>query len=270
MKPSIPHVPLSPRELGELAQLLFKWPARQAPRLALPFFIFIAAIVQAGMLILFSISYKAPSETLPVSPQIYFLPVDSMASRLLAPWLEANDPASFSPIRAAQTAVPAPPPLQYRPSYEEPPPPLRPLPAETPGTMQPPALPLTGVMPLRIPFVGSATNLPPAVKSLTTVQWRDDLAGRIPASEMLPTPVPVTLDASPSLFQVGISAEGRPMHCVLLESSGDPSSDESARIWIMARRFQPSESDSWGRVLVLWGSPSAGVTSKPSPSSPKP
>ena len=67
MKPVIPRVPLSPRELGELAQLLFEWPVRQSPRLALPFFIFVAALVQAGMFLLFSISYRTPSETRPLA-----------------------------------------------------------------------------------------------------------------------------------------------------------------------------------------------------------
>jgi len=59
----------------------------------------------------------------------------------------------------------------------------------------------------------------------------------------------------PAVYEVGVNPEGMPVHCVLMESSGDPASDEAAHIWIMARRFQPQpvEAISWGRVLVLWG-----------------
>jgi len=52
-----------------------------------------------------------------------------------------------------------------------------------------------------------------------------------------------------------VSPEGLPMHCVLLDSSGDPESDEAGSVWIHAQRFQPADKDSWGRVLLLWGSP---------------
>ena len=139
MTPGMPRVPLSPKEL---AQLLFEWPIRQSPRLALPTCILFAAIVQTGMIVLFSISYNSPSEGVPTVPQIYFLPPDSPAARQLDPWLEANDPAIFSPLRAVHDALLSPPPLKYRPSYEESPPPLRPLPPEVAAPMNPPQLPL--------------------------------------------------------------------------------------------------------------------------------
>jgi hypothetical protein len=262
MKPVIPRVPLSPRELGELAQLLFEWPVRQSPRLALPFFIFVAALVQVGMFLLFSISYRTPSETRPAAPTVYFLPPDSAAARQLAPWLEANDPAAFSPIRASRAAVPEAPPLRYRPSYEEPPPPLRALPDEPPVVMQPPALPLTGAMKANSPVFGNLTNAPAAIFRTTIVQWKDALACRIPADGVTAPPSPASTGVMPALYQVGIAPEGIPLHCVLLESSGDSASDEAARIWIMAQRFQPAEAESWGRVLVLWGTPaSAGSKS---------
>ncbi len=111
------------KEIEELAHLLFEWPIRQAPRLAFPFCIFVAAILQGGMIILFSITYQPPSERLPSDPQIYFLPTDSPFARQITPWLEANDPSVFSPQHATRAALPPPPPLAYRPSYEEPPPP---------------------------------------------------------------------------------------------------------------------------------------------------
>ena len=283
--PHLPKVPITPRELGELAQLLFEWPIQQAPRLALPLFILLAAIMQASVMILFSISYKEPSEKFPPPPQIYFLPADSAAARQLAPWLEANDPAVFSPLHAARNAFPSPPPLKYRPSYEDPPPPLRPLPATTPEgaeAIQPPMIPISeGLCRQQMSEITATqslqtTNVPtrPAVGSSgatgTIVRWQDELADRkeLPApqgpqglggpvgqlaSRLQEPPMAVTTGAQAPLYQVAISPEGIPTHCVLIDSSGDPKSDEAGRVWIMARRFQPAASSSWGRVLMLWG-----------------
>jgi hypothetical protein len=258
-----PRLP-GPKELGDLAHLLFEWPIRQAPRLALPFFILVAAVIQAAMIFLFSINYHQPAVKHTASAQIYFIPADSAVARRLDPWLEANDPAVFSPQMAARAALPSPPPLGYRPSYEEPPPPLRPLPAERPVEIRPP-IPATLPPPphkSRVPLPASVTTGPPAS---TTVQWEDELQGRIPTGGGIP--VQAAAAAGPSLYQVGIGAGGMPMHCVLLEGSGDAALDQAGRVWILARRFQPSENDVWGRVRILWGSPSAnkppGTTSTP-------
>ena len=260
-----PRLP-GPKELGDLAHLLFEWPIRQAPRLALPFFILVAAVIQAAMIFLFSISYHQPAVKHPASAQIYFIPADSAIARHLDPWLEANDPAVFSPQMAARAALPSPPPLGYRPSYEEPPPPLRPLPEERPAPILPPFPPpfsppfSPSPQKSRVSSPASVTSDPPAS---TAVHWEDSLQGRIPTGGGIPLQ---GAGAGPSLYQVGIGAGGMPMHCVLLEGSGDAALDEAGRVWILARRFQPSETDVWGRVRILWGSPSAktpGTTSTP-------
>ena len=271
--PLIPKVPLSPRELRELAhlaQLAFEWPIRQAPRLMLPLCILVAGILQAMTMVLFSISYLAPSEKMPDVPLFYFLPTDSASARQLAPWLEANDPAAFSPLRAARTASPSLPPLKYRPSYEEPPPALLPLRSETASQIEPP-------LPPAIASHQRATKLPasPAVgvtgtRLSTVVRWKDDLESRhlVEDSSSATGPVSTTGNVQPALYEVGVDADGRPIHCVLMETSGDPSSDETARVWIMARRFHPQsgESMSWGRVLVFWGTGSHSAVAPASPS----
>ena len=285
--PLLPKVPLTPRELGELAQLLFEWPIKQAPRLALPLFILLAAVMQASVIVLFSIAYKEPAEKIPAPPQIYFLPADSAAARQLAPWLEANDPAVFSPLHAARDAFPSPPPLKDRPSYEDPAPPLRPLPASTPtpGAVQPPMIPTIGGLRRQ---QTSATQVPaqttntmntesspepkaPVTSALpatgTIVRWQDELAARVPqtTSPGLSAPLAVTPGAQPPLYQVAVSPEGIPTHCVVIDSSGDPRSDEAGRVWIMAQRFQPTASSSWGRVLILWGAGAPAATAATNP-----
>lgn len=158
--PRLPKHPPTPRELGELAQLLFEWPIRRAPRLALPFFIIVAGLIQATVMILFSIHYGVPEEKIPPQPRFYFLPPESPVARKISPWLEAHDPSVFSPLRATEKAVPAAPPLSYRPSYEDPPPPLRPLPGVGEAVSGPPDLPPTTEI-MKPSATGAILPLPP-------------------------------------------------------------------------------------------------------------
>jgi hypothetical protein len=263
--PKLPRVPLDPRELGELAKLMFEWPIRRAPRLTLPLCIILAAAVQTAMVVIFSIGYEAPAGRLPIAPRFYFLPPDSAAARQLGAWLDANDPALFSPGRATASAVPPPPPLKYRPSYEEPPPPLHPLPQEEDAIIAPPQMPVSTMAAsgstLRVPHSPVTPGASPSLKQtdkaspMATVQssasWMDDLSDRIPAGDT-GKPMPQLPAPKPSLYQVAVGPEGMPLHCILTDSSGDASADEAGRIWIMSRRFQPAQMTSWGRVLIPW------------------
>ena len=254
MMPSLPRVPLTPRDLGGLAHLLFEWPIRQAPRLTLPLCILLAAIVQGFMIFLFSISYKAPSSPRPESPQVYFLPPDSKAANRLIPWLEANDPAVFSPQRAAGEALP---------------------PEELPA-LQPPPLPVDagvsgglvglGRKAVRAPAASSHAADP---KAETVVHWEDDLSGRVLVTPELlhglpnPSAFPHGRGAQePSLYQVAVNEEGIPAHNVLIGTSGDATSDEAGRIWIQSARFQPSDHVTWGRVIIIWGAGTKDVGTK--------
>lgn len=243
-------VPLTPREFGELAQLLFEWPIRRAPRLALPFFILMAMFMQAGVIFLFSIRYGVPAGRLPESPRFYFIPSGSEAANRLAPWLEANDPSIFSPSRATAAAVPAPPPLRYRPSYEEPPPPPRPLPPEKERTLEPPELPLVGEASRGIRSKPAA--IPVLQSGKTTVQWMDGLSNRSPSEPESAPQVGFTGAVEPSSYQVGVASDGEILCCVLTASSGDPAIDDSGRSWILSRKFPPEKGVSWGRVLIHW------------------
>lgn len=261
--PKLPKVPLDPRELGEFAKLMFEWPIRRSPRLALPLCMILAAVVQAAMVVIFSISYEVPAGRLPIAPRFYFLPPDSEAARKISAWLDANDPALFSPGRATATAVPPPPPLKYRPSYEEPPPPLHPLPREGQGEILPPQLPISAMAgpgsvlrpprqpsPLASP-VSKELGIRAESVAASPATWMDDLSGRIPAGET-GTTMPQFAAPKPSMYQAAVGPEGIPRHCILIDSSGDAAADEAGRAWIMTRRFQPSQTASWGRVLIPW------------------
>jgi hypothetical protein len=268
--PRLPQHPPTPRELGELAQLLFEWPIRRAPRLALPFFIVVAGLIQAVVVVLFSIHYGVPGEQVPPQPRFYFLPPDSPVAQKIGPWLEAHDPSVFSPLRATERAVPAPPPLRYRPSYEDPPPPLRPLPALADAPSGPPDLPLAGEAshPGAVPGAAVPTPARTPAPDITAVRWMDGLGTRLPADEGAKSPPPSPRGSTiprPSLYQVAVGPEGVPLSCVLTEASGHPGADESGRIWILARRFTPADGITWGRALLDWNGAPAPSPSQANP-----
>jgi len=276
--PRLPKVPTSPRELGELAQLLFEWPIRQAPRLTLPLCILLAALIQTAIVVIFSISYEAPSAKLALAPRFYFLPPDSASARQLGAWLDGNDPALFAPGRATASALPPPPPLKYRPSYEEPPPPLLPLPEIGVQQMEPPIPPSSFTSPKSAGTAegGALRRSSPSPIAPTPVaaappriRWLDELAARRPegTGATLPSLPPGMSGTKPSLYQVAVGPEGFPMHCTLTDSSGNAEVDESGRAWIMASRFQPAETLSWGRVLIPWeaAEPKSQAKAKPTP-----
>jgi len=266
--PRLPKVPTSPRELGELAQLLLEWPIRQSPRLALPLCILMAAVVQTAIVVIFSISYEAPSAKPALAPRFYFLPPDSACARQLRPWLDGNDPALFAPGRATASALPPPPPLQYRPSYEEPPPQLLPLPESVEQPVEPPIPPASFTSPKSAgtaeggalrrsspsPIASTPAPAPAPAAAPPRVRWLDELAARHPegSGATLPSLPPGMSGTRPSLYQVAVGPEGLPMHCTLTDSSGNAEVDESGRAWIMGSRFQPANTLSWGRVLIPW------------------
>jgi len=264
-----PKHPPSPRELGELAQLLFEWPIRRAPRLTLPFCILVAAVIQAAVIFLFSIHYSTAVERFSQPPSFYFLPPDSAIARRIAPWLEAHDPSVFSPLRATEMAVPPPPPLKYHPSYEDPPPPLKALPEETGVMAVPPPLPYNGEE-LRVPGNAPTLRVAPPVRrsgdSSSAVRWLDGLAGRSLTGDTdssLP-PVPAKV-ATPSVYEVAVGRDGIPLSCVLTEASGDEATDASGRRWIISRRFTSSDALTWGRVFLDWNGIPAPAESPKTP-----
>jgi len=128
--PRLPAHPPTPRELGELAQLLFEWPIRRSPRLTLPLCILAATLVQAGVIVLFSIQYGKPKEKTPPQPRFYFLPgrfARRTKNRALA--RSARSFCLFSPAChgagiARSTAAPVP--AQLRGSAATPPPAAKP------------------------------------------------------------------------------------------------------------------------------------------------
>jgi hypothetical protein len=239
-----------------LTTLLFEWPIKQAPRLALPFFILLAAFFHLSTIYLFNIVYQPSHVSKPAPAQIFFLLPNSSMSQQLSPWLRANDPSIFSPLKTVQQART---PLSAS-IYEAGPVSLllRPLPAlakKDASDLLPPTTEIT----LPSSLVAAQTSPPTirasSIQQATTIQLLDPLSAR--SADKLGTPsLPpaVTLPLSPTTLTLNIDAEGIPRHVIISQSCGNAAVDEAASRWAMNANFAPADHETWGQLLVIWGS----------------
>ncbi|OHE77631.1 MAG: hypothetical protein A3F67_10180 [Verrucomicrobia bacterium RIFCSPHIGHO2_12_FULL_41_10] len=258
--------------------MLFEWPLKTSPRLALPLFLLLAVILHVSTIFLFNIVYDPPQVTKPVSAQILFLLPGSPASEKLSSWLQANDPAIFSPLKTAAAVRPKITPYIYQSHYILPLP-LRPLPSQEEKSIEPllPSNSEITVPPTLDPALFFPTNTfyadtnlnstkqqwnlsnPQEILSIptkkTSVRFFDNLTQRLP---LVPLEAPVYPDSittplRPTELTINIDAEGIPRHAIIRQSSENPLADETATHWVMAQHFTPSSHENWGHILVLWG-----------------
>ena len=234
---------------------LFNSPIKQAPRLALSFFILLAALFHLSTIYLFKIVYTPSHVSKPVPAQVFFLAPSSPSSEQLSCWLKSNDPSIFSPLKTIQAArLPIPSSI-----YDPKPAPLslRPLPIsqkDPAGDLLPPTD--QAAMPSLLPRNTAPTptgNITPTKKN-TTIQLSDPLSIRISGSlgaPALPYEIPPSLP--PTTLTLNINAEGIPRHVIVSKSCGNAVADEIASSWAMTLHFSKADDETWGTLLVLWG-----------------
>lgn len=243
---------------AKLTLLLFEWPLKTAPRLALPLFIFLAAFLHLSTIYLFNIAYEVPRGNKSMAAQVFFLLPTSTASQQLAPWLEANDPAIFSPLKIVQANRPKIPSSIYQ--LSQPAPVLRPLPpaeADKMDSLLPPAHEI--VTPSFFSSDHSSTEQTTAlsIPKITTVCLLDTLATRAPQPPAVlgypSLPPTITTPLAPTLLKANVDAAGIPRHVMILQSSGNDTADEAATHWFMTTHFAPANEETWGTLLIFWG-----------------
>ncbi len=229
---------------------------KQAPRLALPFFILLAALFHLSTIYLFNIVYQPSHVSKPVPAQILFLLPNSSMSQQMSSWLRANDPSIFSPLKTVQQTRP---PLSS--SIYEPGPvslPLRPLPAlekKDPTDLLPPPDEITLPSSLLVDNTSSAPVVTPSIQQATTIQLLDPLSTRSAGKLGTPSlPPEVNLPLPPTKLTLNIDAEGTPRHVIVAQSCGNPAADEAASRWAMSSHFASADHETWGNLLVVWGS----------------
>lgn len=229
---------------------------KQSPRLALPFFILFAGLLHLSTIYLFNIVYQPSHVSKPVPAQVLFLLPNSSMSQQVSSWLRANDPSIFSPLKTVQQIR-----TPLSSSIYEPGPvslPLRPLPAlekKDPTDLLPPPNEITLPSSLLLDNISPKPVVAPSIQQATTIQLLDTLSTR--SVEKLGTPsLPpeVSLSLPPTTLTLNIDAEGIPRHVIVSQSCGNAAADEAASRWAMGARFAPADHESWGNVLVVWGS----------------
>ena len=239
--------------------MLFEWPLKTSPRLSLPLFILLAALLHLSTIFIFNIVYQPTHVTKPIAAQILFLLPGSPASLQLSSWLQANDSSIFSPLKTAESVRRNVDPDIYQ-THHSVPLPLHPLPLQESQTIEPP-LPSASN-----PSVISSENTQPISdepqteqgtqrKITTVVHFLNGLSERVPNHPFTPplTPDSISTPLPPTELTLNIDAAGIPRHAIIFHSSGNPLADETATRWAMSQHFTPSSHDSWGHLLILWG-----------------
>ncbi len=243
----------------EAREIFFSQQIKAAPRIALPLFILLAALLHLSTIYLFNIVYQVPRVSKPRAAQVFFLLPGSSSSGQISSRLQAHDPAIFSPLKTIQAHRVSTPPDLYRSSQ---PPPLHLLPSEAAIVVRPPLLPVhETILPpsTLVSYKESsavASSAPSQALRKTTVSFLNELAPRalMISSSVPPLPESVTTPLPPTTLRANVDAEGIPRHAIIVNSSGNADADEAATHWVMACRFAPATHETWGNLIILWGS----------------
>ncbi|MBM3856608.1 MAG: hypothetical protein FJ390_01435 [Verrucomicrobia bacterium] len=234
---------------------LFNSPIKNAPRLALPFFILLAALFHLSTIYLFKIVYAPSHLSKPVPAQVFFLAPNSPSSQQISCWLKSNDPSIFSPLKTIQAARLPIPSSIYDPKPASPA--LRPLPISQ-KDLAADLLPPTDQAALPSFVSPNTTAIPAAsikpIQQKTTIQLSDPLSARIAGALGTPLlPSEATLPLPPTKLTLNIDAEGIPRHVIVSQSCGNAAADEVASRWAMTLSFTKTDHETWGTLLVIWG-----------------
>lgn len=228
---------------------------KQAPRLALPFFIFLAALLHFSTIYLFKIVYQPSHVSKPIPAQVLFLPPHSLSSEQMTHWLKSNDSSIFSPLKTIQAIRPTIPASLYEPEPAALPlHPLPPLPQKEESVLLPPTSEPS--IPVLVP---NATSPPPtatssAVQQATTIELPPPLSTRLLKTLSPPSlPPEASLPLPPTKLTLNIDPTGTPIHVFVSQSCGNQLVDEAASRWAMTLHFSPAADDTWGTLLLLWG-----------------
>ncbi len=227
---------------------------KEAPRLALPFFILLAALFHLSTIYLFKIVYQPSHVSKPVPAQVLFLPPNSSFSQQISFWLKANDPSIFSPLKTVQATRSPLPDSIYEPGPASLP--LRALPLLQKNSTN--LLPPSNEPVLPSALTHDTTIIPvaepPPRQQMTTIQLLDPLSTRTTLTLGTPSiPPAVPLPLPPTKLTLNVDTDGIPHHVIILQSCGNTTADEAATRWAMNIRFGKADHETWGTLIVVWG-----------------
>jgi len=237
--------------------LLFSWDSPRGRRTVLAAFLVVSLMAHALCFYVFQIVYPTPVALLPPPGRVTFITPDSEEGRTLLRWIDAEDPAvAFTTYPAPGARLGALPKTEHLPSYSAVEPILKELPPLKPDLRIPSSRP-PGAVHSIARTTASARGIP-----RTYISFSKELdefgTPRVPQSGLVTSSeeTPETLR-----FRVAVNDLGEIRYCFPINSSGDPTLDEQARLQVVRSRFspdrqidKPGSSLIWGMATIQWGS----------------
>ena len=252
--------------------LLFDWDSPRGRKTTLATFLVLSLMAHALCFYVFQIVYPAPVALLPPPGRVTFIAPYTEEGRSLLRWIDAEDPAvAFTTDPPPGAALGALPKTEHLPSYSTVEPILKELPPLKADLRIPSSRPPSAVKSI------SRTTTAPRGASRTYISFSKELdelgAPTVPKSGFGTSneETPETLR-----FRVAVNDLGEIRYCFPVNSSGDPTLDEQARLQIIRTRFLQNRQTAtktgssliWGTATIQWGSdvarperaPAANVT----------
>jgi len=238
--------------------LLFGWDSPRWRRTTLATFLVLSLMAHALCFYVFQIVYPAPVALLPPPGRVTFITPNSEEGRTLLRWIDAEDPAvAFTTDPAPGARLGVLPKTEHLPSYSTVEPVLMELPPLKPDLRIPSSRPPGTVKST------SRTTTSPRGASRTYIFFSKEL-------DQFGTPTMPQFGFGTSdgetpetlRFRVAVNDLGEIRYCFPVNSSGNPTLDEQARLQVIRTRFLQnrqtgSKSGSslvWGMATIQWGS----------------
>jgi hypothetical protein len=255
-----------PCEVGA-EPLLFSWDSPRHRRTMLGAFLLLSLMAHALCFYAFQIVYPTPVALLPPPARVTFIASNSEEGRTLLRWIDAEDPAvAFTTHPAPGARLGALPKTEHLPSYSAVEPILKELPPLNPDLRIPSSQPPGAVH--SIARTTASTKGTPRTYISFSKELNQFGSPTVPQSGFATSnqETPETLR-----FRVAVNDLGEIRYCFPINSSGDPTLDEQARLQVVRTRFSRNKQNDtkpgswlvWGTATFQWGS---DVESPPPPS----
>jgi len=237
--------------------LLFNWDSPRHQGAAILAFLAVSLLAHAVCFYVFQVVYPPAITLLPPPARVALITPGSEEGRTLLRWIDAEDPAlAFTTHRAPEARLRALPKVDHVPSYHAMQPTLKRLPPLALDPHAPDPQP-----PAAVPRIRQKSSSP-AAPILTSVWFSNELEALGPATSPELKFVASNRETPEAIrFRVGVNDLGEIQYCFPMNSSGDPSLDEQARLYLTRTRFSRDGKGGpnrdapliWGIATIEWG-----------------
>jgi hypothetical protein len=237
--------------------LIFGWESPGGQKLAITIFLALSLAAHALCFYIFQIVYPPMIALLPPPARVTLITSASEEGRTLLRWIDSEDPAlAFTTYRPPETRLHALRKAEHVPSYSAMQPTLKNIPPLERDLRIPSCHP-----PGAVRFVRQKTTRAMGVfKTSVSFSTEFDALG---APTLPQANFAASTEETPQTirFRVGVNQLGEIRYCFPVNSSGDPSLDEQAHLYVARCRFPKNTVNSgkadsflaWGIATIEWG-----------------